>query len=201
MDQYSDITDRIALIDLDGTVADYDKSMSAWQAKLAAPDEAVRYSRMDHEVPHIEVRRKLVQRLPGFWRDLEPIALGMAVVEELRAAKFGLHILTQGPTSTPSAWGEKVEWQMKHLPDAAITVGRDKSLVYGRILFDDFPPYFLKWAAARPRGQVICLAHPWNEGYAVGGSCQHDRVFRYDGTNHEELRKVIRAAYDRPAGR
>lgn len=193
-------TDRVALIDLDGTVADYDKSMNEWQQKLASPTETIPFTRMDHETPWLEARRKLIQRIPGFWKNLQPIQHGFDVVEVMREIGYSLHVLTKGPTSTSNAWGEKLEWCQEYIPDAAVTVSGDKSLVYGRVLFDDFPPYYTAWLRVRPRGLVVCLAHAWNERYAPEGDLTHPQVFRYDGTNKDELVIRLQAAYDRQGG-
>jgi 5'(3')-deoxyribonucleotidase len=193
--------DQVALIDLDGTVADYDEAIVREMRAIQSPEEAPFGSQHGaREVPFVEARRKLIQRQPGFWRKLKPIARGFEVVEDLRSLKFSLHVLTKGPTSTPSAWSEKVEWCQEYLADATVTVTGDKSLVYGRILFDDYPPYFLEWLEVRPRGLVVCLAHPWNEGFAKGGRDERPNVLRYDGTNRDELREALRRAHDRVAG-
>jgi 5'-nucleotidase len=182
--------DRVALIDLDGTVADYDGAMQRELEKLRAPEEpAVRYER-DPPV-HIENRSRLIRRQPGFWRELARIPLGFEVVDELRELGFMLHVLTAGPKSSMSAWTEKAEWCREHLPDAFVTVTQDKSLVYGRVLVDDWPPYFEKWLAVRPRGLVIAVAHEWN------AHVTHPSVLRYTGKNRAELRAALKAAYDR----
>jgi 5'(3')-deoxyribonucleotidase len=194
----SDDGDRIALIDLDGTVADYDGAMRAAMESLRAPSEPSNEAPRDGEPPHIEARRKLIQQKPGFWRNLAPLAAGFDVVEELRVLGFELHVLTKGPKSSPNAWSEKVEWCAEHLPDANVTVTGDKSLVYGRVLVDDFPPYFTKWLAVRPRGLVVCVAHPWNVEYAAGGPAEHPSVLRYAGLGDRlELRRRLAHAYER----
>lgn len=58
------MNDRIALLDLDGTVADYDSSMRAEMRKLQAPGESDYLHRGPdgEELPHLEARRKLIQR-------------------------------------------------------------------------------------------------------------------------------------------
>ena len=197
--------DRIALVDLDGTVADYDKALTDAMQSIQSPREepyANRYEEMTKriELPHVEARRKMIQRQPGFWRRLERLDLGFEIVEDLRTIGYQLHVLTKGPHSNGPAWGEKLEWCREHLPDATVTVTGDKSIVYGRVLVDDFPPYFHAWLAQRPRGLVVCVAHPWNEPYARGGAGEHPNIFRYDGKNRAELSTLLQRAYARGSG-
>jgi 5'(3')-deoxyribonucleotidase len=192
--------DNIALIDLDGTLADYDGAMKAQQALLASPNEPPftdRYDEGGKEPPHIEARRKMIQRQPGFWRGLKKLPLGFEVLTHLRIAEFNLHILTKGPQNNGTAWGEKLEWSREHVSDAVVTVTGDKSLVYGRVLVDDYPEYFEAWLKVRPRGQVICLPCAWNRDYAKGGRKEHPRVLSYDGSNLGELKLVIERARSR----
>jgi hypothetical protein len=113
--------------------------------------------------------------------------------------------LTKGPGATPGAWGEKFEWCRINLIDADVTVTQNKSLSYGRVLLDDWPAYFIPWLKYRPRGLVVCVAQPWNtkiEEYTKQAQelgCKNPRIFRYDGTNREELRTVLQWAANRPA--
>ena len=100
-------------------------------------------------------------------------------------------MLTKGPLSSPNAWSEKVEWCKEHLPDADVTISQNKALVYGRVLVDDYPPYFLPWLEHRPRGLVVCVAHPWNAEAA------HPNVIRYTGENLDEVRARLRRAWER----
>lgn len=186
--------DNIALIDLDGTLADYDGEMKRQQALLASPNEPAftdRYDEGGKEPSHIEARRKMIQRQPGFWKNLKKLSLGFDVLTRLRIAEFGLYILTKGPQNNGMAWMEKLEWSREHVSDAVVTVTGDKSIVYGKLLFDDFPPYFCGWLKNRPRGQVVCLPHAWNADYAKGGKLEHPNVLRYDGSNLDELKAVL----------
>lgn len=186
--------DLIALIDLDSSVADYDRSMREWQAKLRSPGEP-EIEQRDGAPAWMEARRKLIQGQPGFWKNLARLELGFEVVDELRAASFRLNILTRGPAKQPLAWAEKLEWAQMHLPDAEVTVTMtDKSGQYGRILVDDYPPFFNAWLKYRPRGLVICVAQVWN------ADVNHPNIFRYDGTNRAELKVRIKEAYDRTSG-
>ncbi|WP_394829149.1 5' nucleotidase, NT5C type [Pendulispora albinea] len=192
-------SDQIALIDLDGTLADYDTALREKMQMLQAPEEPPYAPRSMERVepPHIEARRRLIQAQPGFWRSLRKLPLGFEVIEELKAATFRLYVLTKGPRANGAAWGEKLDWCLEHLPDAIVTVTQDKSLVYGKILFDDYPPYFMPWLKHRPRGLVVCLATSLNAEYAKGGPKEHPNVFRYDGSNRDELRARIHRARER----
>jgi len=194
-------SDKIALIDLDGTVADYNRAILARLAPLRAPNEPA-YDR-DNEPPHVEARRKLIQQIPGFWRSLPEHPLGMRIVEHLKTVGFSLMVLTKGPGDAPGAWGEKLQWSQEHLPGAHVTVTQNKALVYGRVLVDDWPEYFEPWLTQRPNGLVVCVAQPWNTGYAYhNGARSHARVFRYDGSRESwaRLTALLRRAFDRKSG-
>lgn len=184
---------KIALVDLDGTIADYDRALRNAMRVLQAPGEPPYDGRLEDsfELPHLKARRKLIQAQPGFWRDLPQHSIGFQVIDELRAIGFQLHILTKGPATTPIAWSEKLEWAREHLPGVPITISSDKSLVYGRVLVDDYGPYFLPWLEHRPRGLVIAVAQPWN------ADIKHSNLIRYDGSNREQLREALQKAFDR----
>lgn len=192
------MTDKVALIDLDNTIADYDGSMGLQMISINSPSET--YQRYDVEPPYIEARRKLIQRQPGFWERLNILPMGIQIVDELRQLQFTLHVLTKGPASCPAAWSEKVKWCRAVIPDALVTVTEDKSLTYGRVLVDDYPPYFEKWLLARPRGLVICVAHHYNKDFAKGGSKEHPNVLRFDGSNINELKIRLKNQHDRIGG-
>jgi 5'(3')-deoxyribonucleotidase len=191
--------DRIALFDLDGTGADYDGEMARREVPLRAPGEPI-FVGWDDVPDYIKARRDLIKKQPGFWRQLPRLEHGFHVVEKIRQVGFKLHVLTKGPVKTTTAWTEKVEWCQEHLPDADVTITQNKALVYGRVLVDDFPPYFEPWLSVRPRGLVICVAHSWNADFAQGGPKEHPNVIRYDGTNLAAVETALRRAYDRQPG-
>jgi 5'(3')-deoxyribonucleotidase len=184
---------KVALIDLDGTVADFDKSMSVQLKLLESPGEKDLIVDSVCDSPtYIQARRDLIKNQSGFWRNLERIELGFQIVEDLRSTGFSLHVLTKAPSKGLQAWTEKAQWCEANLPDASISITHDKSLVYGRILVDDYPPYFEEWLKWRPRGLVICVAQPWNHN-----SYGLPNVFRYDGANRMLMRAAIYEAYNR----
>jgi hypothetical protein len=77
------------------------------------------------------------------------------------------------------------------LPDAQVTITQDKGLVYGKVLFDDWPGYITRWLEWRPRGLVLMLDHSWNQGF------QHDNVIRI--TSEADFPRVIEALKARAA--
>lgn len=183
---------KIALVDLDGTLADFDGAMQEQLAALRSPAEDPKFDGHVYEdVPHLRARRRLIKSQPGFWENLEPLPRGFEIVGALKRFDFEIHVLTKGPTKTLIAWQEKARWCSKYLPDTPITIGTDKSLVYGAILCDDWPAYVLSWLQYRPRGLVIMPAQPWNVDYT---STTHPQIVRYDTDPAEMLQRLEQVA-------
>ncbi len=151
---------NIALLDLDGTVADYDGAMRVAMGRLQSPNDP-EYDR-DNEPKWMEARRRLISSQPGFWRNLPLLTTGIKIYALLKELGFETHVLTKGPSSKSRAWMEKVEWCREHLPAAKVTITEDKTLVYGKVLVDDWPEYFEPWMKNRPRGLVVVPTRPWN---------------------------------------
>ena len=80
----------------------------------------------------------------------------------------------------------KKKWIDKNLgEDVDFTITRDKGLVYGKVLVDDYPQYIERWLKWRERGLVIMPANESNKYF------NHQQVIRYDGTNLEEVSKAM----------
>jgi len=77
-------TSPTALIDLDGTVANYDQEMRKSLEQLRSPDEPPLGDDFHHGPPWLEARKRLIRRVPGFWQDLPRIERGFEVVESVR---------------------------------------------------------------------------------------------------------------------
>lgn len=175
----------IALFDLDGTLADFDFAMEIKLMSLANNIEIPYFQEQDNEPTYMKMRRRLIKKTPGFWRELPKFSLGFQVLEEVNKLNFDIMILSKGPRNNPTAWAEKIEWCHANLPmdemDIKITLTEDKGLVYGKVLVDDWIPYVERWLEWRPRGLVIMPAHDRNKDF------RHPNVVRYDGTNLNEV--------------
>lgn len=173
----------IALIDMDGTLADYTGAVMAGLEKIRSGED-LHWTPEDEDThPWLKERIRMIKRQPNFWLDLEPLLNGFIITGMLIEEGYELHILSRGPYNLPEAWDQKFRWCRKYLPTAKITITHDKSLVYGRILVDDWPDYVVPWLEHRPRGLVIMPAQPWNENF------QHPNVIRFDGSD-ESIAKV-----------
>lgn len=185
--------DNIGLFDLDGSLANYDKAVLEGLALLKGPDEpTIEDVRDAYRLPHLKARIDLISREPNWWLNLEPISMGFQVLHLAREIGFQIHVLTQGPKTKPLAWKEKVEWCQRHLgPDIDIHITRNKGLVYGKFLYDDYIDYMLKWLEHRPRGLGIMPVNKANQDF------RHPQVVRWDGTNLDEVAERLRAAHKR----
>jgi len=189
-------SDNIGLFDMDGSLANYDKAALEGLAALKSPDEpAVEDVWAASDIPHLKARMDLISRQPNWWLSLEPIPMGFQVLNLAKEIGFQIHVLTQGPKTKPLAWKEKVEWCQKHLgPDIDIHITRNKGMVYGKFLYDDFCDFMLKWLEHRPRGLGIMPVNKANKDF------RHPQVVRWDGSNLEEVVERLRAAYRRLPG-
>ncbi len=181
-----------ALVDLDGTIAGYEQSLRAKLAPLMSPGEP-ELSEADFRdpPPWIEARMDLVKSQPGFWRNLPRIEDGFRVLSLIVGAGFRTSILTKGPRKAKLAWTEKVEWCEENVPELRVTVGHDKGLVYGRLLFDDYPVYIQRWLRHRPRGVVLMLDGPINRDF------EHPQVVRVMRPVTLEVESVVMGALER----
>lgn len=186
----------IALFDLDGTCADYDGALQRDLKAIAGPnDPPVPAVLFDRAEPYLEARRQLITRQPGWFRNLAPLPLGMEIYGLAKHLGFECHILTKGPRTNRAAFAEKAEWCDEHVPDAPVHVVSDKSITYGRVLVDDWPPYISSWLAWRPRGLVLMPAHPHNEGF------EHPNLVRVaPGAQLAAIEAVLTRARDRKDG-
>jgi 5'(3')-deoxyribonucleotidase len=189
---------KVALFDMDGSLADFDGATIADLNRLRSPAEPltpVNFRELDR-FRYMRARMHLIHGQPGWWRKLGRIESGFTVLRLAEKIGFEINILTKGPRSHPQAWAEKLEWcqAQPELRTRAVHITVNKALVYGVMLFDDYPAYMDAWLAHRPRGLGIMPATPNNGGY------EHPRVVRWDGKNIAEVERAMRAAYQREIG-
>lgn len=192
---YAQESERIALFDMDGTLFDLDSRMKEELEKMRSPDEP-EISNPFEDLPWLENRRRAIKRVSGFWRSLPKWKPGWDILEIAKEIGFDIHILTKGPSSKGMgiSWMEKMECIRDHFgSDVTLHISENKSVTYGRVLVDDFESYVKDWLHRRCRGLSIMPAHEYNKDF------KHPNVIRYDGTNHNEVRLALQAAYDRDA--
>ncbi len=189
--------DKVALFDMDGTLADYHGQLDVDLRKIGCeclPDYSTRGS-----IPEwLDKRMALIKSQPGWWERLPVIESGIGLLKLCHDIGFDIHIATQGPARAKNAWGEKYSWCEEHVkpidPNYGISVTRNgKGLYYGRILVDDWPEYMESWLKNRPRGLGLMPSCSANSGFS------HPQVLKYDMENWktQELEDKIRAAYYR----
>ena len=182
---------NIALIDMDQTLCDYEGAVKNKLVELYGSN--LKENIWEAYKPAID----MIKQTPGFWRALPKIELGFKIVDILQNCGFDIHILSKGPHKTTLAWTEKVEWCREHLPETPITITEDKSLVYGRVLVDDWPLYCEQWLQWRPRGMVIMPAYEYNVGFE---NKHPGQVIRATGKNWVEVGEAILRVSERKAG-
>jgi hypothetical protein len=179
--------DLIALFDMDGTLFDYVGSLKKELRKIESPQEPDVPLRFEGNPGYVQNRIDLITESEAFWSDMPKLQLGWDILQIAEELEYHIHILTQGPRSKPAAWSGKKKCIDKHFgEDFSITLTRDKGLVYGTVLVEDYPKYIKRWLKWRKRGLVIMPANEFN------GSLRHPQVIRYDGGNLKDVREAMR---------
>jgi len=184
--------DKVALVDIDGTLADFRGALDRDVARV------LNGRGQDVNVPACVVQEIewLIRGQAGWYRNLKPIPFGFEIVRILQEIGFRIMIMTKSSKESKNAWSEKVAWIAEHLPEADVTVTQDKSLVYGRVLVDDYPGHFLRWMEHRQRGIVVMPMQAWNKMTPARANL-HPVSSRED---LEALRPMLQEAYDRKGG-
>lgn len=185
----------VALFDLDGTLCDYERSLLEKLEELRSPHEPPYTSSIRDAPPYITRRADMIRASEEWWENLPRFQLGWDILEIAKSLDYRIMILTQGPRKNPSSWSGKKKWIDRNLgEDVDVTITRDKSLIYGKVLVDDFPDYIEGWLEYRARGTVIMPANVSNKHFT------HSNVIRYDGTNLDQVREALVLAKKREPG-
>jgi len=184
---------NIALFDMDGTLADYNGQMKRDLKKLSSPNEPESFVDFSDQPRWVEARMDCIKNSPDWWLNLPIINSGYQILQAALELDYEVHVLTKGPYRTTSAWTQKVQWCRQHLPkEVKVTITEDKSLVYGRVLVDDYPGYVEKWLEYRPRGLALMPSYDYNAGFNPKNVYKYTQEnVDYDGIVHE-LKKAKR---------
>jgi 5'-nucleotidase len=159
--------DMRILVDMDGVLADFNRALyEAWEKEY--PRESLdvpetRIKSMLHEEP--QEKRQRIRKLyhaPGFYRSLTPIKGGIEAVREMAKRGHGVFICSSPVTNTYCI-SEKIEWVMEYLGDEFVrrtVITKDKTLVKGDILIDDWPDVT---GAAVPEWEHVVFDQPYNK--------------------------------------
>lgn len=157
---------NIALLDMDGVVCDWHNQLRKDSEKLLGEDLGKISPETLTKIEH------LIRSQTGWYENLVPLPLGFKIAETLREIGFTIMMATKATLLHENAWTEKARWCKKYLPYTKMTVSEDKTIMYGKILVDDYPKFAGPWLDGRPRGYVIMPDQPWNQDY------EHPRVKR-----------------------
>lgn len=185
--------DKVALVDMDGTLCDFRGKLDRDVARVMNGHGE------DVKVPACVIQEVeyLIRGQAGWYRNLKPIPFGFEIVRMLQEIGFRIMIMTKSSKESKNAWSEKVAWIAEHLPEADVTVTQDKSLVYGRVLVDDYPNHFLKWMDHRPRGKVVMPVQAWNRDVEAREGLYAVK----DTVDLIAIRPMLQAIFDRKGGK
>jgi len=177
----------IVLFDLDGTLCDYDSALFKDLEKIRSPKENKFFPPVKNEAPdYIKNRVELIRSSTEWWANLPKHKLGFDIWNLVKKLGYRTMILTQAPLKNSNAWAGKKVWIDKNLSQLTeVTMTRDKGLVYGKVLVDDYPDYILRWLKWRHRGIVIMPVNRDNKNFS------HPQVIKYNGKNLGEVKKAI----------
>ena len=192
----SENEDLICLVDLDGTLVDYEGQLRSDLERMRSPGEPeITYQDL-HDTPHpwLLERVKMIKRSPNWYLNLPKFQLGWDVLEMAQNIGYAIHILTKGPRKDGDVWRQKLEYVRQNLDDSVLAhVTEFKGIQYGRVLVDDYPGYLEPWLKRRKRGLAIMPANDGNVNFT------HPNVIRYDGTPEKRslVLNALKAAYTR----
>jgi 5'-nucleotidase len=186
-----------ALFDMDGSTVDYEGGLrrSLRKYKFSCKPDLSNLWVAEKKYPEVREAMREIKARPGWWRDLDPIPSGIRVFRVAGRIGYYRMVCTKGPSHYPLAWGEKLEWSRRGLgKKIPVTVTENKGVMYGKILYDDFPEYALGWLAFRPRGLVIMPERDHNREFS------HPQVLKHRHDNFAEVEHALVCCFNRKPG-
>lgn len=178
--------ENVALFDMDGTLCDYDGQVLRDLERLRGDSEPYPTGSIRKMPDYIKSRIDAISATSEWWEKLPKLELGWEILKVAQELQYRIMILSQAPVDNSEAWSGKIKWLQKNLPNVDMTLTRDKGLVYGKILVDDYPKYISSWLTWKRNGFVIMPANESNANF------KHKQVVRYDGSNIEEVKEAMK---------
>lgn len=190
--------EKIALFDLDNTLADYAGQLNKDLEALRSPVEPIfTVDQEGDETPeYILNRMRLLKKSPQWWAKLPRLDDGFEILRRCLQIGFMPEILTKGPAKTTTAWEQKVIWVQENVdpfyshyqghPDSVpVTITHNKGRYYGSVLVDDWPNFMEGWLKHRPRGLGIMPLRDYNKDFF------HPQVIHFDHTSEDSVNRMV----------
>ena len=186
----------MVLIDMDGTIADFDSRayalLAARHPEVKLPPFEQRAYPLSRCVP--PPQRQLVTALfkeAGFFRGLIPIEGAVEALHQMLAEGIDVRLCSSPLSSSPRCASEKIEWVVAHLGQPwvdRLILTRDKTLIRGTLLIDDAPQ--AKGTCLEPVWEHVYFDQPYNRPAAGGADPGVDAARRrlVAWTNWRELK-------------
>ena len=189
----------IALVDMDGTITDYDSIIVKEMDKMRHPKEPpyIHNGPSTKYPPYLRDRLESIRNRPNWWLNLPTISGGMEIVINLSDIGYKIVILTKAPSRSPNAYTEKYLWCVKYLGKVSVMVTTgEKELVRGDVLIDDNVDYVEKWAIENPRSMVLIPKHQWNADYVPNRETHPNNRFVHYDNNELGIQQASKAAIE-----
>ena len=179
--------DNVILFDLDNTLVDWDEQILKDMNSLRSENEPEIISLPKGRLKnYLRKRMDFIMQNIQWWENLKIRQIGMDIWNLAGELEFERVILTQGPRKNPKAWTGKKLWVDKNLgQDTKLIITRDKTLVDGAVLVDDWPLYIIPWLKEHPTRHIILPMHHHNTTFT------NKQAIKYTGKNLSDIRNLF----------
>lgn len=160
------MTNKTALVDVDGVLADF--TTAALRGTQLSSENVTQW---DFFSQLSVAEAKLVRdrlHYPMFWRsDIRPIETARGFGDRLRVAGYEEVVLITAPWSKQTM-AARTEWLVEHYGGQfdALVFDKNKARHRGDLLIDDKPSNLTEWQSANS-GLAICYEQPYNAEFTA----------------------------------
>jgi len=167
VDNYAAVARELApivvLLDMDGTVVDWDSGFRKAWANRSTIDRTKSYAMEDCVPAEFKEEAKQVMMSPGFFRHLPAFPNAIEEVRKMENAGFQIWFCTSPLLGNATCCQEKLEWIQEHFGEEyvkRVILCQDKTTVRGDILVDDKPNIM---GLHHPTWQQCIFDAPYNQ--------------------------------------